>query len=198
MSDTEADDPELAEICERVMAKAKDAPEPDPATDVIKRLDRARVPRRHQNAILDGEIRDTSAMRSARAYMRNMDRFPCLVLAGATGCGKSVAAAWTIGEFGGVWIYSTNLGKAQREPDLWHRILTSGLLVIDDVGAEYADDKGWFQGVLADVIIQRYDSMLPTVLTTNLTLARFVERYGARMGERVQDGYCESTDPSFR
>ena len=69
-----------------------------------------------------------------------------LVLSGGVGCGKTVAAVRWLGEYGGVKPFFMRAhefeaaGRYDRE--LRERWLGATGLVLDDLGAEYADGKG--------------------------------------------------------
>lgn len=62
-------------------------------------------------------------------------------------------------------------------------------LVIDDLGAErftgatYADD--WMASQLDLLVDERYNELLPTWYTTNLSPGEFVDRYGSRLYSRL-------------
>jgi DNA replication protein DnaC len=58
-------------------------------------------------------------------------------------------------------------------------------LLIDDIGAEKNSD--FVQEFLYTVINKRYENMNRTVLTTNLSLDEFKERYGARILSRIAE-----------
>jgi DNA replication protein DnaC len=60
--------------------------------------------------------------------------------------------------------------------------------VIDDLGSEYHDAKGFFQTLLDEIIDVRYAGKLPTVITTNLDAAGFAAWYGERIVDRVREG----------
>jgi DNA replication protein DnaC len=59
-------------------------------------------------------------------------------------------------------------------------------LVIDDIGTEYSDQKGFVTSFVDGLINERYANLLPTVITTNLRVETFTERYGERVARRVR------------
>ena len=61
------------------------------------------------------------------------------------------------------------------------------VLVVDDLGSEYNDAKGFFSALLDEVIDCRYGAKLPTVITTNLDSSGFSARYGARVVDRIRE-----------
>lgn len=69
----------------------------------------------------------------------------------------------------------------------------AGLLVVDDLGAEFVSDGSIWRTILDEVIDYRYGERLDTVLTTNLTADAFKSRYGARIADRIRHaGIVES------
>lgn len=128
-----------------------------------------------------------------------------LVLAGGVGSGKTVAAVtWVVR-----WVMDVEnwqqgdvcqlLGRAmfltapalQRGPRFDVKWMThverANRLVIDDLGAEYADEKGSFVSLLDELINDRYARRRPTLITTNCDGSVFKQRYGARIADRIRE-----------
>ena len=61
------------------------------------------------------------------------------------------------------------------------------LLVIDDLGAEFNDSKGFFASLLDELIDARYSHKLATIVTSNLDLEAFKTRYGVRIVDRIRE-----------
>ena len=59
-----------------------------------------------------------------------------------------------------------------------------GLLVIDDMGAEYGTD--WVVNKVDSIITHRYNELLPTIITTNLTKEEMKGRYMERVYDRLK------------
>ena len=55
----------------------------------------------------------------------------------------------------------------EKDNELLDKIRTSTFLMLDDVGREYHDAKGFLDSTLDELIRIRADSLLPTVITTN-------------------------------
>jgi DNA replication protein DnaC len=74
----------------------------------------------------------------------------------------------------------------------------SGLLVLDDLGAESATD--WAGEMLYDVINHRYNHMKRTIITSNLTPSEIGEAHHERLGSRLGSGWGWdlSALPDFR
>lgn len=142
---------------------------------------------------------DTDAVRKVLEFVDG--RKTLLVLAGGTGCGKTVAAcvgldSWVIVENGtvrrvGRFVKSIDLVRAGTfDGDFWDDLAEASMLVIDDLGTEPLDEKGWALANLAALIDQRYDANRKTILTTNLDVARFKARYcndGGRLADRIRE-----------
>ena len=131
----------------------------------------------------------------------------CLTLSGPKGCGKSVGGGnalhdiagergggpsiyangstrflrcwWTAAELAGCGVYSGELSALCEY---------AGPLVLDDLGTEYADAKGFFSQILDRLIDARYREYAPTIITTNLNAKSFGERYGERVVDRLREG----------
>lgn len=131
------------------------------------------------DAILVEALKNTPSLDEARRWVSGHPR-PWLVLAGGTGCGKSVAAAWLLAQHGGVWltakhavrIFSASFGQQYDEQDL---VRSCRLLFLDDVGTE--DDSERMLGTLIELLEARKSQRRRTVMTVNLPVKKFIERY---------------------
>lgn len=61
-----------------------------------------------------------------------------------------------------------------------------GLLILDDIGAEKPTE--WVAETLYRIINQRYNDMLPTVFTSNLSLSELAPQIGDRTASRIAGG----------
>lgn len=66
-------------------------------------------------------------------------------------------------------------------------VLESDLLVIDDLGAEFATQ--FTNSILYNIINTRINLQLPTIISTNLTLAEIEDRYSDRISSRFIGEY---------
>jgi len=113
------------------------------------------------------------------------------VFAGGTGAGKTSAAAfcalqWSAGSAG--FIRATELerrGRYDRDGSLGKWLKASTLLVLDDLGAEPLDAKGYFVAMLDEIVDKFYADRQPLLITTNISLRQFEERYEARVLSRL-------------
>jgi DNA replication protein DnaC len=123
------------------------------------------------------------------------------------GVGKTVAGSWWIWDFVHDWrnwkgrddckqfvpkkpvfVTATQLARASRYEDAtMDRLLTASRLVIDDLGSEYSDAKGFFRSLLDEVVNVRYSMRRPLLITTNVGPEVFTERYGERIMDRLRE-----------
>lgn len=118
-----------------------------------------------------------------------------LVLAGDPGTGKTVAAAWGAAWGSGRVVKALDLVRAglyPEDPGFWPRLQGERLLVIDDLGTEPLDAKGFGLSAICDLVDRRYDAARKTIITTNKSLAEFKERYGIGAGARLWRRFVET------
>lgn len=127
-----------------------------------------------------------------------------MYICGATGSGKSFAAAWCVynlllervtaewdkpykwGElcdFQTSWFsaYQVTLERANLSA-----AVAAGLLVLDDLGAESSSPNN--KATILELIGQRYNNKAPTIITSNLTVTEMLDRYSQRFYDRVMQG----------
>jgi DNA replication protein DnaC len=168
--------------------------------------------------ILDAKPENTEPMRLVRR-LYNEDELRILILAGPPGTGKTVAAAayldkpqtrrvWNsmryddsgAGAFDWVpmserFVSASELprhGIYGDDAEFWDDLKSVDRLVIDDLGTEPLDSKGFTLGNLADVVSTRHAELRKTAITTNLSLDAFRERYLAHDGGRLHDRLREA------
>lgn len=184
---------------------------------------KAEIPRRVW-PVLDAP-RSTTAYEAALAFAKGGAE-TLLVLAGGVGCGKTVAACAALDRFlapdpsrvswdegfaplgakkpTGSVVKAIELARAGTfDREFWDRLAAAGFLVIDDLGTEPLDEKGWVVANVRALIDKRYDDERKTILTTNLNLDQFKARYcadGGRLLERLRErgGFLELADASLR
>ena len=92
---------------------------------------------------------------------------------------------------------------SENLPGGYDTITRAPFLIIDDLGTEQRILKRYGNEILplTDLILYRYEKMLPTVITTNLSHIQISEQYGPRISDRVKE-MCEtlvfSQTESFR
>lgn len=168
-------------------------------------------PSRYAEVVTGDGLCETPALAELRgAFAAGMD---FAVLAGAIGVGKSVAAAaWLLERRAacaaalsaapsgavapseipasrGAWLHAHQLaalasfdGRAELS-----RVEAVPWLVLDDLGVEPLDSKGWLAAALDGLVYQRHGNRRPTVITSNLPAADFLRRYGPRVASRLAE-----------
>lgn len=194
-------------LCARIDRLEREAQAP--RIDVIDReLRRCGVPLKvladMRSPKFDTTLESIAGTRDWAAKKRE-ERAGCLVLAGATGTGKSVAAAWTASRFAATrrWWQTDPTGAAPRAAFVWlhapsvttevgflsddvearlQAAVSAELLVVDEVEA-----KGGKAGLLklASLLAQRFDSGRWTVVTTNAGLPQLVDPLGSHVADRL-------------
>lgn len=129
----------------------------------------------------------TRALEHARAFVAQTER-AVLVLLGGTGTGKTTAATWIAREVGGsrpVMVAATTLERRGRYDTAFAaRLDTATLVVLDDLGVEPMDAKGYFAALVDELVDRAYRDHRRLVVTSNADLAELRDRLGARVGSR--------------
>ena len=153
----------------------------------------AGCPHRAAELVLAGSLRETDA----RTFLAEpAGGRPLTLLAGPPGVGKTIAAVeWLLlhlpahGSGDPLFVTAFELTRWPRYDDEQMRRLDhAAAVVVDDLGREYADAKGFFAALLEELVDLRYQSGCPLLVTTNLTAATLWER----VGERVRDRWREA------
>lgn len=167
------------------------------------RLVRMGAPRRAVDA-WSAEPRETAATSAVRRMLAERKTF-CLLTGGA-GAGKTVAAVLAMAErvledrredLPALFVRAVEGARMglydAEDKKLASQMQSAGLLVIDDLGAEFVSDGSIWRSILDEVIDVRYGDRAPTVLTSNLDGAAFKARYGERISDRIRHaGVVES------
>ena len=178
------------------------------------------VPERVIDYVLPNEdshfrLKKTTALYAPETWAENQRKTKlgwCLALAGGKGCGKSVAA--------GYWLYikarkrttlrqrtwwsASRISRASSYDKNLDEMMQAPYMVIDDLGVEYMDKNGHFNGRLDELLEERCGNYLPTLITTNLNGIDFKERYGQRIVDRIREdlktggAFIEIRDKSLR
>lgn len=86
-----------------------------------------------------------------------------------------------------LWVSAARLARWERYDEKeMNRLLRASRLVIDDLYTEYSDAKGNFQVILDEVVNDRLGNRRPIVITTNVDVEGFKERYGERIADRIR------------
>lgn len=110
-------------------------------------------------------LRDTDALRAVRGPGAAV-----LILAGATGTGKSVAAAAWGWPRRALWRTAGELARMSwYEKGAVQQLVQADALVVDDMGVQVDDTKGVWRSRLGELVAARFADRRPTLITTNHT-----------------------------
>lgn len=175
--------------------------------DVVHQLKKLGVPERAAFALqaLEG---DKVGPRAVRVWFDEPagQTTPFLVLLGKPGTGKTVAAAlacqlrlgltlpnnWVgcgAPRDAALWVASADLASlssfTEADREWFERMLTCGLLVLDDFGAERLHEQA--RQRIERLIDGRYSTSRMTLITSNANWGEFSERVGARIVDRLRE-----------
>lgn len=204
----------MARIAARQAAGEIQPPPPPDATAedraahdrrVMRLLDR-KVPRDAAEVIAGGTLRETKAIEHARAFMAGPPGV--MILTGGVGCGKTMAMSWCVAQKSPDRYVGTNpngrdgLWPPELQPRyldaselLWlprysdkaamamQPLLQCSLLAIDDVGVAATEALA---PIIDALVVQRTNSRLRTIMTTNMSLTSFIETFGERVRDRLR------------
>ena len=138
------------------------------------------------------------ACATARAFNPRVKIGPSLMLFGPVGTGKTYQA---FGAIRTIALSGVSLGweliaaadlfgqmrprERSNPEDVFERYATTGLLVLDDLGASKGSE--WTEEVLYRLINHRYQHEAPTVITTNLEPPQLREAVGDRVASRLRE-----------
>lgn len=192
-------------FCPKIAAEAKlERARRDRENDDRLAIERG-VPKRCMRVLDSADLRETRARSAAQEWvtgrLSKTEPRCFLVLAGGKGCGKTLAAAELARLHYGTFVdvgHVVRVGQYDAEP--LKALQEDPFLVIDDLGCEYVDAKGYFHATFDGLINARYANERATVITTNLPAKAFAERYGERVADRLREAgkYVEITDLSLR
>lgn len=173
-----------------------------------KKLKQANIPRRFESATFQSiegrgvpeEIKEhyLLAKRYAYNFVENKKKGTGLIFSGSVGRMKTTIAVAVLQSvikqgYSGYFIsmpelMDTMLTMSRGDNAEFNRfqakIKTCSLLVLDDMGAEYSTD--WVLNKVDAIITNRYNSLLPVVITTNLRRSDMQERYMQRIYDRLR------------
>lgn len=75
----------------------------------------------------------------------------------------------------------------QTEEQVFQKYIDASVLVLDDLGAEKTTD--WVLQTLYGIINHRYSHLLPTIITSNLSLGQLAQKLDERIVSRIA-GMC--------
>lgn len=128
-------------------------------------------------------------------FMENPQNF--LVYCGSPGIGKTYLCAamveWAMTQFNSIryWNESELLKRVRSSmEEVKGDYLTSlklliddEFVIIDDIGSTNLNE--WRKEIIFDAIDERYNSMKPTIITSNFSIKQFKELFHSRVGSRL-------------
>ncbi len=157
-----------------------------------RRMKQAGVPELFIRSVGDVEPRPLDAWRHVRDFLDSGQSF--LVLSGGKGTGKTGSACWSLGQIdGGRFLDAPEItGMSIREKEQWDRVRGAPLVVLDDLGTERRDEKGYFIGGFFDLFNGCYSGCTRLVITCNISREQFASEpdqggYGARVYDRLRE-----------
>lgn len=162
------------------------ATESAPKLDRLSRLEELGFPRRAIRSIRHGATPPPAIARLRDAVG---DDVGIVVVSGPKGVGKTVAVTWWAAQRRDRvrFVRASELLASSRYDREARDDLFSSALVVDDLGAEYADQKGSFAADLDELVDVFYSQMRPLLITTNCNQQEFRERYGERIADRLRE-----------
>lgn len=148
------------------------------------------VPEKHLRSVVDKAPTECDALQLVRAFLASDRTF--LVLSSTVGRMKSGSACWALTQRSGLYLKAAELSNLPFSRDeeavtTWRSAKRVGLLVLDDLSADYFDDKGYFYRALNTLIDSRYENMLKTVITTNMEPGDFKRHVKERIADRIRE-----------
>ncbi len=134
------------------------------------------------------------AFNTSKNYAQHLNGW--LLLMGGFGCGKTHLAAAIANQVVSLgietlfltmpdlldWLRFTFTSKETSYEKRFEEIRNIRFLVLDDLGTQNATD--WAREKLFQIINYRYNHKLPTVITTNLSMAQIEDRISSRLQDR--------------
>lgn len=157
-----------------------------PSRDVLVRRG---IPETHLAHVYDREPEECDALTQVRMFL-DSDQQQFLVLSGAPGTRKTGSACWALTREPGMFVAAKDIASIAANSSVTERMYqlrTAPLLVLDDVGVQYVDEKGYFYTAFNALIDERYAAALKTILTTNLSPVQFRDRYEERIARRIRE-----------
>lgn len=135
---------------------------------------------------------ETPALASVKAWLESPKTI--LLLSGFPDRGKTVAACWALFQTPGPCRFLKSIDVVRHgtfDGDFWDGVNGAPLVVLDDLGTEPVDEKGYAMANLQALWDRAYDGLPRLVATTNLGIASFSERYlaadGGRAAQRLRE-----------
>ena len=157
--------------------------------------------------------KQTRIIKAIRDYALMFDRHrktgTWLLFMGTVGTGKGHLCAGILNQiiragFTGLFVKMPTMLReikdtfSNRNPDesssrIITRMTTCDLLIIDEIGVQFGTDTE--RMIIYDILDQRYEALLPVILTTNVMDLKALETY---LGDKIIDRFYEGDSKIFR
>jgi DNA replication protein DnaC len=133
-------------------------------------------------------------MQKVYSFMKEKKNF--LVILGSPGTSKtylcSALSEWVLDNFQTYryWMEGNLFERLKRgfeshegSPKVLEYLIDDELIILDDVGSNSWTE--WKEDIFFDLVNMRYNSMMPTIITSNLTRKQFYDTYQPRVTSRL-------------
>lgn len=159
----------------------------DPRKTKRRRMEQARAPELHIRNLSDNVPVECDAIQGVRTFLEARKK-NILVLSGGKGTCKTGSACWALGERSdGIFVKAKHLSAiAIEDKALYLRLSRAPLIVLDELGLEHPDEKGFWLSTFIDLFDDWYSSCATVIITGNLTRTKF-EAYDERVFDRLRE-----------
>lgn len=162
---------------------------------------KALIPKRFNNAIFDNYMPNNEKSQAFLDFCKGYDFYSNVLMLGSTGTGKTHLACALIDkgikkQISCIYIKFYQLADIKiKKSKLFDELLICDFLVIDEYGQQDSDFKS---NLLFEIIDQRYDNEVYTILISNLAADTFRESIPAPLYSRLKENVivknCEWED----
>lgn len=177
---------------------------------LAEKMAKSNLGKRFQNRTFDNfdVSKQKRAYKTCREFAEKAGDGSGLILMGSVGTGKTHLAAsiahyaiehGVVTKFGNVTDIFHSLRDAfTTDEDILSEIQSVPLLILDDLGKENLTE--WVKETIYSIINYRYEHMLSTVITTNLTMTELQNRLGSATVSRIMEmcNYVEMNGKDYR
>jgi DNA replication protein DnaC len=176
-----------------LLAEAEKLPPPPvfhevPVNRVRRRMEAAGVPEIHIRHLADEPPRPCRALERVQHLCSDPNE-NILVLSGGTGTMKTGSACQLLGTVDrGVFVVADELlAIAFEDKARLLELKRARAVVLDDLGREIIDDKGYWMRTFTSLMDAWYGSCAKVIITTNVEREPFLQQYDERALDRIRE-----------